>query len=53
MHQVDAGIEDTAAGMLRMLDYAAAQDADFDAIVEKCEIDRRFKVGRPCDRLRR
>src|SRR5208282_6081944 len=34
MREVDAGVEDAAAGMLRMLHGAAAQDADLDCVVE-------------------
>ena len=46
MRQVDAGVEDATAGILRMLHGAAAQDTDLDAVVEEHEIDRRLQRRR-------
>src|ERR1700722_2360563 len=44
MCEVDAGIENTAAIIFRMIDGAAAQDANFDSIVEQREVDRDFEI---------
>ena len=44
MREVDAGIENTAAVIFRMIDAASAQDANFDLIVEQREVDRGFEI---------
>ena len=43
MREVQAGAEDPLAGVARVLDDAAAQDADLDRRVEQDEVDRRFE----------
>ena len=39
MGQINTGVEDTFAGIFRMLQYAATQHADLDAVVEQNEVD--------------
>ncbi len=43
VREVQAGAEDAAAGVARMVDDAAAQHADLDLVVEQQEVDRRLE----------
>ena len=46
MGEVDAGVENPPSGVLRMIDRAATQHADFDPVVEQRKIDGGLEVGR-------